>query len=69
MKRFATAMVLSALAIGFAACRGPDILTASERQIVLNAPDQTRADKHCSQYGKTAQHAGDAPLRVTYACR
>jgi hypothetical protein len=63
----ALAAIISALIL--AACRGPDILSAGEQQIVLNAPDQTRADKHCGQYGKTAERAGDAPLRVIYACR
>jgi hypothetical protein len=67
MMRSMTAIAFAALIL--AACRGPDILSASDQQIVLNAPDQARADKHCSTYGKTAQHAGDTPLRVTYACR
>jgi hypothetical protein len=69
MTRVQFALSAAVLALGLAACTGPDVVSASEQQIVLNAPDQTRADKHCAQYGKTAQHAGDAPLRVTYACR
>jgi hypothetical protein len=69
MPRFTTAFFFAVLALGLFACTGPDVVSASEQQIVLNAPDQTRADKHCRQYGKTAQPAGDAPLRVTYACR
>ena len=68
--RYATIALFAILpTLVLAACTGPDVVSASEQQIVLNAPDQTRADKHCRQYGKTAQHAGDAPLRVTYACR
>lgn len=69
MRHVSIPLAATVFALALFACTGPDVLSASEQQIVLNAPDQKRADKHCSQYGKTAQHAGDAPLQVTYACR
>lgn len=69
MPRFIPALVLTAFAAGLSACAGPDVLSASERQIVLNTPDLERADRHCRDYGKSAQNTGQTPLRVTYACR
>jgi hypothetical protein len=69
MPRFIPALMLTVLAAGLGACAGPDLVSASERQIVLNAPDLERAERHCSGYGKSAQNTGQTPLRVTYACR
>ena len=69
MQRFVPALILTALAATLGACNGPDVVSASERQIVLNAPDLERADRHCRDYGKSAQNTGQTPLRVTYACR
>jgi hypothetical protein len=67
MPRFISALLLTAIALG--ACSGPDVVSASERQIVLNSPDLERADRHCRSYGKNAQNTEQTPLRVTYACR
>jgi hypothetical protein len=64
---FALAVILGAAGLG--ACTGPDVISASEQQIVLNAPDQERAERHCRGYGKSAQNTGQTPLRVSYACR
>lgn len=65
--KIASAMVLVALTLG--ACAGPDVISASEHQIVLNAPDPERAAGHCREYGKSAQTISQTPLRITYACR
>jgi hypothetical protein len=69
MPRFIPALMMTVLAAGLGACNGPEVVSASERQIVLNAPDLDRADRHCRDYGKSAQNTGQTPLRVTYACR
>jgi hypothetical protein len=69
MPRFIPALLLTVFAVGLCACSGPDVVSASERQIVLNAPDLDRAERHCRDYGKSAQNTGQTPLRVTYACR
>ena len=69
MPRFVSAFMLTALTAALGACTGPDVVSASERQIVLNAPDLERAERHCRDYGKSAQNTDQTPLRVTYACR
>lgn len=69
MMRFISALAMTVFAAGLGACTGPDVVSASEQQIVLNAPDQDRADRHCRQYGKSAQNTGQTPLRITYTCR
>lgn len=69
MTRLNLTLVMAAMSVGLAACAGSDVLSASEQQITLNTPDFARAEKHCSQYGKSAQNTGQTPLRVTYACR
>jgi hypothetical protein len=69
MMRFRSVLAMALIAAGLGACAGPDVVSASEQQIVLNAPDQARAERHCREYGKSAQNTGQTPLRVTYACR
>ena len=69
MMRFSSALATTIIAARLCGCTGPDVVSASEQQIVLNAPDQERAERHCRQYGKSAQNTGQAPLRITYTCR
>jgi hypothetical protein len=69
MVRFLPLLAAGALA----ACStfgGPQKLSGDENQVVLNGPDQQKAQQHCASFGKDAINLGPAPSgNVTYACR
>ena len=70
MTRFLALLAAAALA----ACSsfgGPQLVSGDENQVVLNGPDQQKAQQHCASFGKDAINLGPAPSgsNVTYACR
>jgi hypothetical protein len=70
MARFLALLVAAALA----ACSsfgGPQKVSGDENQVVLNGPDQQKAQQHCASFGKDAINLGhvSGSGNVTYACR
>jgi hypothetical protein len=66
--RLMTALALLALA----ACGafGAQKVSGDENQVILNGPDQQKAQQHCASYGKDAINLGQqSGSNVTYACR
>jgi hypothetical protein len=61
-------------AVALAACStfgGPQKVSGDENQVVLNGPDQQKAQQHCASFGKDAINLGQVSGsgNVTYACR
>lgn len=70
MTRFLPLLAAAALA----ACSsfgGPQKISGDENQVVLNGPDQQKAQQHCASFGKDAINLGQisGSGNVTYACR
>jgi hypothetical protein len=70
MTRFLALLAAAALA----ACSsfgGPQLVSGDENQVVLNGPDQQKAQQHCASFGKDAINLGQVSGsgNVTYACR
>jgi hypothetical protein len=70
MTRFLPVLAAAALA----ACSGlggPQKVSGDENQVVLNGPDQQKAQQHCASFGKDAINIGrvSGAGNVTYACR
>jgi hypothetical protein len=70
MMRFLPLLAAAALA----ACSsfgGPQKVSGDENQVVLNGPDQQKAQQHCASFGKDAINLGpvSGSGNVTYACR
>ena len=63
--------VLAVLLAGCAGFGGAQKVSGDENQVVLNGPDQQKAQQHCASFGKDAINLGPAAgsNNVTYACR
>lgn len=70
MVRFLPLLAAAALT-ACAGFGGPQKISGDENQVVLNGPDQQKAQQHCASFGKDAINLGQVSGagNVTYACR